>query len=190
MQWTQAVHPRRRLMIAAAALLLPNMLAGSPARAASCPEAAMVIEAGNAFLAAARTERPADFAAALEAYTDMQRISLFALGKYRSALPPARLNEFVDLTSRYVANTLANFARKFRALSIKFIECRGDTVSLRLVYGGSQPAKRATFRVSNGKIVDVYIQNIWLAVLLRDNYLAILDKHDGNIDALFTALKR
>jgi len=189
MQWKSAVHLKRCLMIAAAALLLLNVFAGGPVRAASCPEAAMVMRAGNAFLAAARTERASDFAKALETYTDMKHISLFALGKYRSALPPGRLNEFVDLSSWYVANTLANFARKFRALSIKFIECRGDKVSIRLEYGGSRAAKRAVFRVQGGKIVDVYIQNIWLALLLRDNYLSILNKNNGNIDALFAALK-
>jgi len=44
-------------------------------------------------------------------------------------------------------------------------------------------------RVRCGKIVDVYVQNAWLALLLRENYLTILDKNNGNMDALFAALK-
>ncbi len=149
----------------------------------------IAIEAGNAFLAAARTEHPADFAAALAKYADMDRIALFALGKYRSALPDARRAEFVALTSRYVANTLAGFALKFRALSIKPIECQDNKMITSLEFGGGRAAQRAIWRINGGKVIDVDVQQAWLAQLLRDNYASILDKAGGKIDALFTTLK-
>ncbi len=162
---------------------------GTSARAATCPQMGIAIEAGNAFLAAAKTERPADFAAALAKYTDMNRVALFALGKYRTALTASRRAEFVALTSHYVANTLAGFALKFRAVSIKPIECRDATVITSLEFGGGRAAQRAVWRIEGGKVVDVDVQHAWLAQLLRENYAAILDKAGGNIEALFTTLK-
>ncbi len=175
----------RCLTVSLGILLALVMAQGAPARAAGCADSAMVLEAGNAFLAAAHTKRAADFADALARYTDMNKIALFALGKYRSALPPARTAEFVSLTSSYVANTLADFALKFRATGISLIECRGDQVATRLNFG-ARPAKRATWRLSSGKIIDINVQNVWLAQMLRDNYTGILNRAGGNIAILFS----
>ena len=190
---TGLLRPARVLKICTSglgAVFLTWLLLTTPsARAATCPQMSVAIEAGNAFLAAAKTERPADFAAALAKYADMNRIAQFALGKYRSALPVSRRAEFVALTGRYVANTLAGFALKFRALSIKPIECQGDKVITSLEFGGGRAAQRAIWRIDGGKVVDVDVQRAWLAQLLRDNYVGILDKADGNIEALFTTLK-
>jgi len=157
----------------------------APARAANCPAGDVAMKAGTAFLAAAHTQRASDFAAALASYTNMDQIALFALGKYRSSLPAAQKAEFVSLTSQYVANTLADFALKFRATGIKLIECRGNQAATRLEFG-ARPAKRATWRVSGDKVVDVNVQNVWLAQLLRDNYVGILNRSGGNIAILLS----
>jgi len=190
---TDLFHSARALMTLApglgAVFLASLLLATPPAGAATCPQMNVAIEAGNAFLAAARTEHPADFAAALAKYADMDRVALFALGKYRRALPDARRAEFVALSSRYVANTLAGFALKFRAMSIKPVECQDSLVITSLEFGGGRAAQRAIWRINGGKVVDVDVQQAWLAQLLRDNYVAILDKAGGNINALFAALR-
>ena len=175
----------RCLTVSFGILLALVVVEGAPARAASCPDGAVVLEAGKAFLAAAHTKRAADFADALARYTDMNKIALFALGKYRSSLPAERTGEFVSLTSSYVANTLADFARKFRATAISLIDCRGDQIATRLSFGAAA-AKRATWRVSGGKIVDINVQNVWLAQMLRDNYTGILSRAGGNIAILFS----
>ncbi len=132
----------RRLCLAflCALAVVSGVTVSAPARAASCPGADVALKAGTAFLAAAHTQRASDFAAALAGYADMDQIALFALGKYRSSLPAARKAEFVSLTSHYVANTLADFARKFRATAIKFIECRGSQVATRLEFGRGRPS--------------------------------------------------
>jgi ABC-type transporter MlaC component len=181
-----ATFLKRGLMSIAAALLVLAVLADGAARAGSCPGGDVALRAGNAFLKAAKTRRASDFAEALAAYTNMQQISLFALGKYRSSLPPARTTEFVALTSQYVANTLADFALKFRAKGTEIVDCHGNQVKTRLTFGGGRPAKAAVWRISGGKVVDVNVQNVWLAQLLRDNFVGILQKSGGNIAVLFS----
>jgi ABC-type transporter MlaC component len=177
---------KRCLIAVCGVLMAAGMLASGPARAASCGEADVAMRAGNAFLAAAKTQRASDFAAALATYTDMNQISLFALGKYRASLPAARTAEFVKLSSQYVANTLADFALKFRAASLEVVECRSGQVITRLNFGGGRPAKRATWRIAGGKVVDVNVQNVWLAQLLRDNYVGVLNRGGGDIAILFS----
>ena len=56
----------------------------SPARAATCPEAAVAQRAAEALMAASRSGSPSAFASALRSYADMNAITTFALGKNRS----------------------------------------------------------------------------------------------------------
>lgn len=173
------------LALLCALAVTSGMAPGRPASAASCPAGDVAMKAGAAFLSAAHTQRASDFAAALASYADMDHIAVFALGKYRASLPQARKAEFVSLTSQYVANTLADFALKFRATGIRLIDCRGNQAATRLEFG-ARPAKRATWRISGGKVVDVNVQNVWLAQLLRDNYVGILNRSGGNIAILLS----
>lgn len=163
-------------------------LAGTQQAHAACQEASVADSAGAAFLSAARDASPQAFASALADYTDMDQITRFALGKYRSQLQPERQAELVDLTARYVSTTLADFARKFKGSNIRAIECRSGQVISRLEFLGGRSAKRIVWRISDDKVTDVNVQNMWLGQLLRDNYTSIIRKGGGSIDALFTHL--
>lgn len=185
-----SVH--RRLGLAAALglslVVAPGVFTpGSARAAASCPEAQTADAAGAAFLNAGKSASASAFASALRTYTDMNQITLFALGKYRSQLDPSRQAELVNLTSGYVATTLADFALKFRGSAINAIECNGSTVVSRMEFLG-KPAKRVQWRFAGGKVADVNIQNVWLAQLLRDNFNTIISQGGGKIDALYAKL--
>ncbi len=171
----------------AAALAMGAVAPSTAIAAATCPEAKVADSAGAAFLAAAKTASPSAFAAALRSYTNMAQITNFALGKYKSQVDPDMQDELVSATSTYVANTLADFALKFRAAGIKAVECSGGTVVSRMEFLGGRPAKRVQWRVSGGKVLDVNIQNVWLAQLLRDNFAGIIQR-GGGINALYAQL--
>lgn len=162
-------------------------LAGAQ-QAHACAGASVANKAGAAFLSAARDASPQAFASALANYTDMDQITEFALGKYRTQVPPNRRRELVDLTARYVSTTLADFALKFRGIGIRAIECRSGQVVSRLEFGGGRSAKRVIWRIDGGKVTDVNVQDVWLGQLLRDNYTGIIRRGGGNINALFAHL--
>lgn len=157
-------------------------------QAHACAGAAVADNAGAAFLNAAKQASPRAFANALAAYTDMGKITEFALGKYRSQLPANRRSELIDLTAHYVSTTLADFALKFRGIGIRAIECRSDQVVSRLEFGGGRAAKRVIWRIDGGKVTDVNVQDVWLAQILRDNFTGVIQKGGGNIEALFRHL--
>jgi ABC-type transporter MlaC component len=184
---SRAATTIRRIALTAAISLAAMTGVGPVPGAFACQEGQLANEAGAAFLKAARSASPKDFASALSAHTDMQKITLFALGKYRSQLPPARQSQLVKLTTRYVSTTLADFALKFRGSAIKTIECKPGQVISRLEFL-NKPAKRVLWRFNGSKVVDVNVQNVWLAQLLRDNYASIIQKGGGKIDALFAHL--
>jgi ABC-type transporter MlaC component len=157
---------------------------GDARQADACEGAQLADSAGAAFLGAAKQGSASAFASALASYADMDKITLFALGRYQSQLNPSRRAELTNLTSRYVSSTLADFAAKFRGTSIKAIECRSGEVVSRF-NRGAKGAQRVTWRLSGSKITDVNIQNVWLGQLLRDNFATIIKQGGGSIDALF-----
>ena len=157
---------------------------GGVPQAYACQEAEVANRAGAAFLNAAKQGSVSGFSNALASHADMDKITLFALGRYQSQLPSARRAELVHLTSRYVSTTLADFAAKFRGTAINAIECRSGEVVSRFERG-ARGAQRITWRISNSKVTDVHVQNVWLGQLLRDNYASIIQRGGGSIDALF-----
>ncbi len=174
---------------ALAIALVAWLWAPQPARAGSCPEAAVVERAANALIAAARAGSSAKFANAMKTYADMRAIALFALGKHRKKLPAARQGEFVEQTTQFVAETFKDYRLKFRADSLRIMDCRGKMIHSRLEFLGAKPAQKVIWRMKGKRISDVNIQNAWLGQLLRTHYDAVMSKSGGDINALFRELK-
>ncbi len=182
--------PRKRVpgLVLASGLALAVMVPATAERAQACAAGNLAKQAGTAFVSAARSRSPSAFAGALRSHTDLRSISLFALGKYRKRLPKANEGQFVNLTSSYVARTLADFSKKFRAESIEVVRCKGSTVVTKLRQLGGRPAQQVLWRIKGGKIRDVNVQNVWLAQLLRTNFTSVIKKGGGNIGVLFSHL--
>jgi phospholipid transport system substrate-binding protein len=179
------IHQGRRALAVAGGLMLAVWFGfGGATPAAACQEAEIANRAGAAFLNAARDGSASAFASALASHTDMDQITAFALGRYRSQLSPERRAELTTLTARYISTTLADFALKFRGSGIHAIECRPGEVVSRFERG-ARSAQRITWRVTGNKVVDVNVQNVWLGQLLRDNYASVIQRGGGSIDALF-----
>ena len=179
------MHRGRRALAVAGGLMLSVWVGvGGAPQSHACEGAQVADSAGAAFLGAAQQGSAPAFASALAAHADMDKITIFALGRYQNQLHPNRRAELTNLTSRYVSTTLADFAGKFRGTGIKAIECRSGEVISRFERG-ARPAKRIIWRISGNKVVDVHVQNVWLGQLLRDNFASVIQKNGGSIDALF-----
>ena len=176
-----------REAIVVTGLMLAIWLGIGGAQAKTCEGSQLADSAGAAFLSAAKQGSASAFSSALATYADMDKITMFALGKYQSQLPSNRRSELSSLTSRYVASTLAGYAAKFRGTGISAIECRRGEVISRFSRG-SRGNERVIWRISGNKVTDVHVQNVWLGQLLRDNYASIIQKGGGSIDALFRHL--
>lgn len=176
---------RGRQIVFAGGLMLAAWLGvGAIPQASACEGAQIADAAGAAFLSAAKQGSVAAFASALDSYADMDKITIFALGRYQNQLPANRRAEMASLTRRYVSSTLADFAAKFRGTGINAIQCRPGEVISRF-NRGARGAERVTWRISGNKVTDVHVQNVWLGQLLRDNYASVIQKGGGSIDALF-----
>lgn len=171
-----------------AAAILAVTINVTTVEAATCAAGKTAERAGNAFVKAARSKSSSAFAKALRSHADMRSISLFALGKHRKKLPKSSEREYVKLTSKYVASTLASFSKKFRASSVETVRCRGKTVETKLNQLGGRPPQKVLFRIRGSKVSDVNVQNVWLGQVLRSNFSSVMKKGGNKISVLFAHL--
>lgn len=182
---------RIHLLFALLALVL-GLTAPAAAAAPKCDAAAYVKSAGEAYDRAAGSRSPSVFANAASRYTDLRALSLFALGRYRKELPPAREAEYYALTRKFIGEFMLEYGRGFRASSLEIVDCKSSggtlVVSARLSTGG-----KVIFRVAKAggryQIRDMNLKGIWLAQQMRSTFVGTISRDGGGIDALFKYLK-
>ena len=161
---------------AVAALALPGW-------AADCPNGEVVKGAAAAFISAARSNSVSGFGAGLDRYANVEELAMFALGKYRSRLKPEKRAAYVAGARRYMVLFLADNADRFKGASLTVESCSGDLVKTSLS-GSSQ----MTWRLGGGKIKDVQVSGIWLALQLRQNFGNVMKRVRGDVGELIDYL--
>ena len=153
--------------------------------AASCPVGNTVMNAGSALMDAARSSSVQAFDSVLARYADVNAIALFALGKYLDALPPAQRAEYVEKTNRYISRFLVDNSVAFKGpQELTIYSCQGNLVGTSLA-----GQTRILWRLSGGRIHDVQVRGVWLALELRSKFMGVLRRNGGDIDALLSFLR-
>jgi ABC-type transporter MlaC component len=168
------------------AIAVAFIAAVAGARAESCAGADTVTSAANAFVSAARSGSPAAFVALLTRYTNVEAVALFALGRYRTKLPPERRAEYIRNAHYYFGKFLADNSGRFNDNSKLTIEsCKGNLVTTSFK-GGSN----IVWRVSGDQIADVQVSGFWLTLALRDKFANIVRQNHGYVSSLLDFLAR
>lgn len=165
------------------------LLAGPSLAWADCPAEGFVLSAGNAFLAAARNGSPTAFTSAASRFADLRSIAMFALGPHRKSLPKAKEAEYVSLARAYMGAFMSKHASKFSGSGLKVTTCSGNTVNATMASG-----KKLIFRVSGSKgsyrVQDVNAASIWLAGQMRTTFVGVINRNNGDINALLKFLRK
>ncbi len=186
---TALVHAARMALAIFAVIVWAAAAEAMPA----CEASGFVTNAGKAMIGAARRKSPSAFAGVTARYTDLRAIALFALGPNRSQLPKSREKEYVTLTHAFIGRTLARNSSRLRATGIRVTGCSGTgqsvTVDARL--SGGQRLVFKLYKTRRGYLVrDVNVASVWLAQQMRSNFIAVIRRGGGDIDALFVYLRR
>jgi phospholipid transport system substrate-binding protein len=175
-----------RILAAALALLTVTAVSAPQSRAASCPAAGTVMNAGNAFMDAAQSGSAGAFSSALGRYTDVRGAAFFALGQYRRDLPRGRQREYLSGAQSFMAQFLLEYSRPFRSSRDFVIDnCRGN-----LVQTSFEGRSRMVWRVAGGRISDVQVSGVWLGLQLRSKFTGIIRRNNGDVEALLDYLAR
>jgi hypothetical protein len=168
--------------VAFIAILSSSTVSG---RAISCPAADIVGNAGSALIGAAHRSSAPAFASVLARYTDVDAIAMVALGQYRSALPRDQRAEYIANTKRYISRFLVEKSGAFRKLQKLTIDsCEGN-----LVKTSFDGQSRIVWRLLGGRIADVQVSGVWLALGLRSKFTNIVRRNHGDVSALLDFLR-
>jgi hypothetical protein len=173
-------------LLAAIVCSFAVMCSTLPASAASCAAAGTVKNAASAFIGGARNGSAPAFASALARHADVSALAIFALGKYRDELPSVRRSEYVKNTHRYMSAFLASHAGRFGGGPGLMIESFSGSLVETSINGES----KILWRVSGGRVQDVRISGVWLALQLRSKFTGIITRSRGDVTALLDYLAR
>lgn len=204
------MQPTRRsvsvLSLAAVGLLLWGAPGIATANATADAAKAFIEDVANEALALATNdslapgEREDRFRALLRKAFDYERITGFTLGPYRRRATPEQLDTLAALLEDNVVVTyLRRFAeyegQQFRILGAREGRNRSAEVITEVFTPGSDAeAFEARWILRAGdagwKIVDVTLENIRMAVTYKDEFVDIITRNDGDIDALLNDLRQ
>ncbi|WP_137391366.1 ABC transporter substrate-binding protein [Rhodoligotrophos defluvii] len=185
----------RKLLHTLAVVLTIGVAMAAAGAARAQDAAACVQRIGADTLQAAQSGTAQAFYAVVDKHADTQQIALFALGQYRRLLTPDRQQEYVRLVERFIAQTLADNYRKFRASDLKVTGAKpqGESVNVEttLIFLGGRPSQKVIWRVvpATCKVIDVNVTNVWLGQLLRTSITSAIQKGGQTINAAFVFLQ-
>jgi ABC-type transporter MlaC component len=181
--------PLRHVLSALFAIALLGLVPLSPAHAGSCPAEGYVKNAGNAYDRAAASGSPTAFAAAADRFSDLRSLSFFALGQYRKDLPKAREAEYLNLTRKFIGETLQKHGSGLRGGDLTVLDCAASGGGL-LVTTRSASGKKIVLRLAKSgggyTVKDVNMSGVWLAQQMRSKFTGTISR--GGIDGLFAYL--
>ena len=129
---------------------------------------------------------------------DIEGIGLYSIGKRRNELSETQKEEYLEIFRKYFlksfSSRLAQYSDpKIRVESEKYLNKKYTMVSSVLVATDDKPEVKIDWRVitkdpENPLIIDVIIEGVSLAKVQKEEFNAIIQNNDGDINALFKNL--
>tara|TARA_B100000674_G_C37541939_1_gene778777 strand:- start:41 stop:643 length:603 start_codon:yes stop_codon:yes gene_type:complete len=129
---------------------------------------------------------------------DIEGIGLYSIGKRRKELSESQKQEYLEVFRKYFlksfSSRLAQYSDpKIRVESEKYLNKKYTMVSSVLIATEDKPEVKIDWRVitkdpDNPLIIDVIIEGVSLAKVQKEEFNAIIQNNDGDINALFKNL--
>jgi phospholipid transport system substrate-binding protein len=177
--------------------------AAATAGAAASDAAAFITDLGNKALTMLnqRQKSQADFErqfrALLHEGFDVNRISCFVLGRYCRTAPEAQRQEFTKAFEDYIVGVYTVRFSEYTGESFKVTGSRSEgkasLVSSQIVRPNGAPPVKVDWRVGDTpqgpKITDVAVEGVSMILTQRDEFSAVLQRNNGDLQALTKMLK-
>jgi phospholipid transport system substrate-binding protein len=188
------------------AVVALTLLCAASTLSATASQAAeqYVRRVGTQALAVARrtgspTRQRSRFRNLIRRYADVYSIALFSLGPYRRKLPPRLRSQYLRLVPDFMARFFVRYADRMAGHKIEVIRSKRRSrryiiVQSQVVFASGEPSSEVDWRlVRRGggyKIQDIRLLGVWLSLQLRDQFVNVLRRSDGDFRSLIAFMKR
>ncbi|HEV2303431.1 MAG TPA: ABC transporter substrate-binding protein [Stellaceae bacterium] len=192
----------RRLVLAAAIIMLAAVQLPAPRASAAGDPAAMVQSLGNQTLTVLRrdvppAERLARFRVLFHRYFDVPGIARFVLGRYWLSASPRQREQFVNLFDEYITAAYSDRLSKYGGETLRVTGSRpgpdGALVASEIVRPSGAPSIKVDWRITNegGKprISDVIVDGVSLAVTQRSEFASVIQRDGGQVSGLMQLMR-
>lgn len=188
---------RRGFLQGSAAVAVADLLPRPSTSFAATPAESYVSKVANSVIAAANSGSSAQFRSVLRQHADIPSIALFSLGQYRKNLGSSQRQEYFQLVEQYISGVFASHSGKLKGQKLVVTgsrEVKDSVVVDSRLTSASGSSTAVTWRlVKRGggyRIFDVNVQGIWLASTQKTNFTSVLQKNNGDVDALLAYLRQ
>ena len=185
----------RRLVLGAACGLIAGAGAVTPAAASDAAE--LINSIANRLLTVLKSgvsdaDREREMSAILRQSFDLQAIGRTVLGRHWNAATPEQRQRFLTAFERAEVKAYSSRFREYSGQSLVVgkvtQQAPKELVNSQIVQPNGGPAIRLVWEVVNGKIIDVTIEGVSMAVTRRSDFNSYVQRN--GLDALITELER
>lgn len=143
------------------------------------------------------TERQRRVRELLRQNFDVQTIGRFALGTHWRSATEAQRKEYLILFEDMIVRTYAQrfgeySGQKFKVNNARALNDRDSIVTSQVLQQGGPPVA-IEWRVRNSggqmKVIDVFIENISMAITQRSDFDAVIQRGGGKVESLLESLR-
>jgi len=204
--------PILMLFVVFAGISMPSLAQTTPASSATTPDQALQTPAGKfiqdlgdkaisiiADKSLTQAQRSSKYEGLLQDAFNLPAIGHFVLGRAWNTATPQQQDDFIKLFSRSVIKIYGERLSFYSGESFHVKGVRNESdkdyiVSSEIGHpGGAQPTTIDwRVRQDNGKtaILDVSVEGVSQSITQRDEYADILQRNNGNIDALLNLMRQ
>lgn len=138
-----------------------------------------------------QSQLESSFQSLLKEGFDVPSIAQFVMGRYWSSMSDDQKARFIPLFETRLKKSYANRFQEYRGVAFTVKDARQEGNSIIVTSTIQKPGGPLTpvdWRVSGGKIHDVKVEGVSMSITIRDEYSALVQSNNGNIDQFLNAL--
>lgn len=131
------------------------------------------------------------FQSLLEEGFDVQAIGQFVMGRYWSQMTPDQQSRFISIFEKRLTKSYANRFQEYQGVVFTVKDARqegGHVIVTSTIQKPGGPVTPVDWRVQGGKIHDVKVEGVSMSITIRDEYSALIQSNNGDIEAFLNTL--
>lgn len=145
-------------------------------------------------------QRREQFQTYMDEFTNLDAVAKFVIGKYSKRFTPEEMDRYLTAFRSYALVVYEFYFNEYKGRDVKVLGStdrnpRDSIVDTEIVRADGQELEvrwRVLNRGGTYQVVDVALNSdgnlIWLAIEQQAQFLSILDKNNGSVDALITRI--